>query len=521
MNSANSPPQVASLTHSVNHFLRRFPRGVVLAMLSFVIGGGVGALTALVLYATKPLLVMLPIAALLVVIPTFMISDKRLYWFGIFLFLLQFEIQKNLNDGLAVIERLGVDYTLWHFTFEVRATDLILAVLLFYWYVEALLKGKRWYFPRPAWLVLGFFAACLISLIGAPSAYLGLVEISRQLKFFALFLFAVNNIDSKNSLRLLALMAVLILTVQGGVTALRFETGWMTPLAFGDTGQDADQVTAYLSVDRENSGDLVRSFGTLSSPGSTVHLCMMTIPFALLLCMRNPMFRFRALFIGLACFGIGALLLTFTRAYYLTVAVEIMVAFLIGIRHRYLSRLEILLVIVTGLLSLGALAPKIYEQTQVRKDSVTVRLEQYKATFDMILDNPLFGVGLNNGTAMKEHYVHVSYDERDPDTQFYLEPTHNLYLSLTSEIGVIGGLLYFAFFGCVIAHAWRLANSSADPELRFVSNVVLVAFAGVIVNALYDPMHEDGVMNLLWLYSGMVFALTRITTIATAARGDA
>ena len=521
MNPATSPPQVVSLTNSLNHFLRRFPRGVILLVLSFVLGGGMGALTALVLYATKPLLVMLPIVALLLVIPTFVICDKRLYWFGVFLFLLQFEIQKNLNDGLAVIEKLGVDYTLWHFTFEVRATDLILAVLLFYWYVEALLKGQRWYFPRAGWLIIGFFAFCLISLIDAPSPYLGIVEISRQLKFFLLFLFAVNNVDNKRNLRLLAFMAVLILTIQGGVTALRFETGWMTPLTFGDTGQDADQITAYLSVDREKSGDLVRSFGTLGSPGSTDHLCMMTIPFALLLCMRNPMFRFRILFLGLTCFGIGALLLTFTRAYYLTTTVQILAAFLLGIRHRYLTRMEVLLLVAFGLAALGAASPKIYEQMTVRKDSVTVRLEQYKATFDMIVDNPLFGVGLNNGTAMKEHYVHVSYDERDPDTQFYLEPTHNLYLSLTSEVGLVGGMLYFAFFGCVIARAWRLANSDADHELRFIGNVILVAFAGVVVNAIYDPLHEDGVMNLLWLYSGIVFALTRTNTSSVAARANA
>ena len=517
MRPAHPPPQVATLTNSLNHLMRRFPHGAVPAVLSLVLGGGIGMLTALVLYVTKPLMVALPIASLLLALPTFVIRDKRLYWFGLFLFFLQFEIQKNLNDGLAVIERLGVDYTLWHFTFEVRATDLILAVLFFYWYVEALVNGKRWHFPRAAWLVVGFFVFCLISLFSAPSPYLGLVEISRQLKFFLLFLFAVNNTDSKSTLRLMALMAVTILTVQGGVTALRFETGWMTPLTFGDTGQDADQITEYLSVDRDQLGDVVRSFGTLGSPGSTVRLCMMTIPFALLLSMRNPMFRFRLPFLSLMIFGIGALLLTFTRAFYLTTAVQVVAAFLLGIRHRYLSKMEVLLLMVLAVAATCAIAPKIYEKLTVRQDSVSVRFAQYKAAFDMIIDNPMFGVGLNNGTGVKERYVNISYDEQDPDTQFYLEPTHNLYLSLTSEIGLIGGMLYFIFFGCVITRAWRLSKSAVDPELRFFANVMLVAFAGVVVNALYDPLHEDGVMNLLWLYSGMLFALTRNGSSVTGA----
>lgn len=126
-------PRVASLTASINGLLRRFPRGTVPAALSFVLGGTMGVVTALVLYVTKPLLVVLPIAGLLLVMPTFVTRDKRLYWFGVFLFTVQFEIQKNLNDALAVLDRLDVDYSLWHFTFELRATDLILMVLLYYW----------------------------------------------------------------------------------------------------------------------------------------------------------------------------------------------------------------------------------------------------------------------------------------------------------------------------------------------------------------------------------------------------
>jgi hypothetical protein len=478
-----------------------------------------GAMMALFLYVTKPLLVALPIAGLLVVMPTFLIRDKRLYWLGVFLLTLQFEISKNLNNGLAVIDRLNIDYTLWHFTFQIHATDLILTVLLFYWYAETLFKGQRPYFPRAAWLVVGFFGFSLLSLVAAPSAYLGLVELWRQLKFFVVFLYFVNNVDSKATLRLVAIMAVVILTIQGAVTVLRFETGWMEPLAFGDTGQDEDQVVQYLSVDRDEIGEQVRSFGTLGSPGSTLRLCVMVIPFALLLSMRNPLFQQRLLFLGLTAFGMGSMLLTFTRSYYLTAAVQVSVAVLIGIRHRYLSRVEVLLLVVLGLVGVGAVVPKVYDQLTYRRDSVTVRLEQYKATLNMIVDNPVFGVGLNNGTGVKERYVTVSFDQHDPDTQFYLEPTHNLYLSLTSEIGLIGSLLFFAFFANVIARTWRVSNTAMDPDLRLFANALLVVFAGLIVNSLYDPLHEDAPMTLIWMYCGIAFAMTRMAASGDGERG--
>jgi O-antigen ligase len=236
----------------------------------------------------------------------------------------------------------------------------------------------------------------------------------------------------------------------------------------------------------------------------------MVIPFALLLSMRNPVFSHRLLFLGLTAFGMGSLLLTFTRAYFPTTAIQLAAAFLIGIRHRYLSRLEVLLLVVIGVAAVGAVAPKIYEQLAVRQDSVTVRMEQYKTAIAMIVDNPVFGVGLNNGTSVKERYVNVSYDKYDPDTQYYLEPTHNLYLSLTSEIGLIGSMLYFAFFFNVVLRTWRLSNTAVDPDLRFCANAILIAFAGLFVNSLYDPMHEDAPMTLMWMYCGIAFALARM-----------
>ena len=354
---AYPPPRVASPNGPISNVLRRLQYGPSPVVLLIVLGGGLGALMALVLYVTKPLLIALPIAGLLLVMPTFVIRDKRLYWLGVLLLTLQFEISKNLNNGLAVVDRLNIDYTLWHFTFQVHATDLILIVLLFYWYVETVSKGQRPYFPRAAWLVVGFFGFCLLSLAAAPSAYLGFVEIWRQLKFFIVFLYFANNVDSKATLRLVAIAAVAILTIQGAVTVLRFESGWMEPLAFGDTGQDEDQVVQYLSVDR-SEGDQVRSFGTLGSPGSTLRLCLLVIPFALLFSMRNPLFQQRLLFLALAAFGMGALLLTFTRSYYLTAAVQVSVAVLIGIRHRYLPRMEVLLLIALGLGGLGAAAQR-------------------------------------------------------------------------------------------------------------------------------------------------------------------
>jgi hypothetical protein len=472
-------------------------------LLMFCLGCGIGTLVALALYVTKTAYVGLAPLGLALVLSTVFVKNFRLYWFAIFLLSLQFTISKNLNDGLAVIDELKIDYTIQNFTFQITASDLVLLVLLAFWANDRVFHGKPMRFPPVTWLAVGYLGVALLSTAGAASPYLGFVEISQQIKLFIVYLFAVNCLDSKSAVRLLAVVGVIILVTQAGMTVARFETGYMTPLTFGETHQELSQIEQYLSVDRTDEGSAVRAFGTLGSPGSTARLCMMVIPFALFLCVPNAMFRMRFAFAALTAFGLGGLVLMFTRVYYITTAVQIVLAFLIMLRDRMLKREEVVLIVLVGLAALGAASPKLYEQFTVREDSVSVRFLQYEAAAKMILDNPFLGVGLNNGTGQKPRYVNVTYNPYDPETQFYLEPTHNVYLSLASEIGVFGALLFVAFFTRVTLLAWRQSRHSTDPEIRLVANALVVVFCGVAVNGLMDPLQEYPVLVLLWLYAGI------------------
>jgi hypothetical protein len=447
---------------------------------------------------------------LALLLSTVFVKNFRLYWFAIFLLSLQFTMSKNLNDGLAVNDELKIDYTIQNFTFQITATDLALLVLVVIWANDRMFRRQPMRFPPVTWLAVGYLGISLLSTVGAASPYLGYVELSQQIKFFIVYLFAVNCLDSKSAVRVLAIVGVIILVTQAGMTVARFETGYMTPLTFGDTHQELSQIEAYLAVDRTDEGSWVRAFGTLGSPGSTVRLCMMVIPFALFLCVPNAMFRMWFAFAVLTAFGLLGLVLTFTRVYYITTAVQCVLAFLIMLRDRMLKREVVVLVVLLGLAAVAAVSPKLYEQFTIREDSASVRFLQYEAAAKMILDNPFLGVGLNNGTGEKPKYVDVTYNRYDSNTQFYLEPTHNMYLSLASEIGVFGALLFVAFFARVTLLAWRQSRHSTDPEIRLVANALVVVFCGVAVNGLMDPLQEYPVQVLLWLYAGISLNLPRM-----------
>jgi O-antigen ligase len=165
---------------------------------------------------------------------------------------------------------------------------------------------------------------------------------------------------------------------------------------------------------------------------------------------------------------------------------------------------------MAGLAAAAAMSPKIYEQFTVRSDSATVRFYQYEAAFRMILDHPILGVGLNNATGDKPKYVNVTYNRRDSNTQFYLEPTHNMYLALTSEIGIAGALIFFGFFTRIAVLAWRQSRHSPDPEIRWIASALFLTFVSVGVSGLMDPFQEHATLFLLWIYAGITLNLPRM-----------
>src|SRR5262245_8591010 len=159
------------------------------------LGGGIGVLVGLALYVTKAAYVALLPLGLALLLPMAFVKNFRLYWFAVFLLSTQFQFSKNLNDGLAVRDELKIDYLIWNFTFQITATDVVLLVLLAIWANDCLFHAKRMRFPPVTWLAVGYLGICLLSIIGAASPYLGFVELWQQIKFFIVYLFAVNCLD--------------------------------------------------------------------------------------------------------------------------------------------------------------------------------------------------------------------------------------------------------------------------------------------------------------------------------------
>ena len=116
-----------------------------------------------------------------------------------------------------------------------------------------------------------------------------------------------------------------------------------------------EETKRYLTVDRQSGEEVGRGgFGTLDGPAATNRLLLMVIPFALFLSVRNAMFRARWAFAAASAFGMLGILLTFTRVYFIVIALQLALVFLLMVRDRVLKRQEVILIVLLAFLALAA-----------------------------------------------------------------------------------------------------------------------------------------------------------------------
>lgn len=129
------------------------------------------------------------------------------------------------------------------------------------------------------------------------------------------------------------------------------------------------------------------------------------------------------------------------------------------------------------------------------------------AAWEMLVDNPAFGVGAGNYTQRFAEYAErvgsAAPDYHDPTGARY---PHNLYLEIGAETGVLGltvfaAVLFAAFAALERAHR---AGASSLLGLGGLARALQVALVGYLVSSLF--LHGD-FQRYLWLLLGMAGAM--------------
>jgi O-antigen ligase len=464
-----------------------------------------GAVIAASISLLKPIWILLALSGFLVFTLTFLIKETKLYWMVLFIFALQLDLKKNLLDGLRVLEDLHIDYLQFIFAPEIRLSDIPLAILCILWIHNIVFLKKKYKFPKASWFAIGFLVWSGLSMLKAPYIYLSIVELLRQCKFFLIYLYTVNNVDSKREVKAIFICLLIALILQGTVTLVRYKLQYFEPI-FGETfGRSFMSSAVQRLVVNPSAGELKASFGTF--PGAiTSQFFILLLPIALMACHKNPTFSRQWVFFPLFVMGTLGLYVTYSRTSFIAFIVEVILYFYFSLRRGYHSKMTGLLLFVFVSLATIIILPKLSDYIDRKNMNVAIRFEQYKIANSIILTNLIFGVGLNNSTGAAKAYIKHSSSPIDPISQASDAPTHSFFLNLLIETGAVGFMLYIVFFIYVCREAWRLSRSGRDPEITFFATILLIAIIGLASGVLTNPLFDDPIQTLLWLYAGMIIA---------------
>jgi len=348
---------------------------------------------------------------------------------------------------------------------------------------------------------LGFLIAGLLSLSNATDpAYLWF----DTWRFAGLLLVsvAVSNL-SESDIRTLALAICALCLVQTAVAGLQYVSG--SELGLSVLGEEQ------IVEENINFSAQRRAGGLKVHPNILGYYYEFVWPLALALALsRGPLLLRLAGAAGAASALVGVVL-TLSRASWLTFPVSAALLILLVYRDRLFSRTSL---IVLGLLAIvGAVAalyagPLIWERlTADDGGSAAQRGPLNAAALALFEQFPIFGVGLNNFGNQFAVLDRTGLSRLAGLFDRSNHVVHNLHILILTEVGVVGYAAFALVFGIGIARGFRAARRApvGDP-LAAIAAACAVGLIAHLLHGLVDPGFRLnlGIAELLYTGLGLI-----------------
>ncbi len=118
------------------------------------------------------------------------------------------------------------------------------------------------------------------------------------------------------------------------------------------------------------------------------------------------------------------------------------------------------------------------------------RINQLKESVNLVMKYPLFGVG--QGMSVLGMFLENPRGEM----YYFPSPSHNLYLHLTEEIGLVPFLTLFIFLYLLLAPKIKSAGNMI-PNNKIQGDIFLSGTVSILLNGLFQPVYSTTVLYLL------------------------
>jgi len=331
--------------------------------------------------------------------------------------------------------------------------------------VLAVVRGKRiiMHDKAFAYLIVAFLIVGVQSFIGARDAEGGLVRFQFLLKYMVFLFLSIQFVTDRKELRRMFVVIAVALAMKS-----------FLPFVVSPPEQ-------YASPSFVWSEGVIRYEGFEFEPNT---FALMQIFFIPVLLFTFYIFR-RKLFIKvlvvLAILGsVTVLILSFSRGGFVTL-VFLLVCFLIVERRNKTILTAGILLIIAGIIMapstywrrIGSLFNALSNVQQFH--AIASRLGAIRASIDLGLKHPIFGIGIGNFPSHTPFYMPLKIT------------VHNAFLEVFSELGLIGIFVFFLLFLYNIIVLKRLSRLD-DDEASQLGRILLVLYLSVFVNGLFIPI---------------------------------
>ena len=391
--------------------------------------------------------------------------------------------------------------------------SLLVIVGLMLWGFNVLKKEEFKIISNPLNIpVFSFIIICVLSLIWSNNPFVSLKELPLFLAGPLLYFVIVNNIYNEQQINRI-IGAVIITGTLFGIYGILQYNGIDFSFWIGNYGRG-------------------KVFGLFGNAGYFAEYLILPLPItiSLFLVSKNKMIK------GLLLVGIltmaTTIALTFTRTPYLSLVISfifMLLLFVISQGERLfkenkkifivilttIALIVSLFVIPTSLNEKGTILSKIKERisiSQLGSEFFTGRRAAiWKYTIPMIKDYPLLGSGIGSFKYNSLRYQAKFFDQGDNRALYpygVADKTHNEYLQLWVELGIIGLIIFIWLIFAYFNYGLKILKREKD---RYKQGVI-IGLMGSVMAFLIDsifwfPLHHSFTSFLFWLCLGLLVVM--------------
>ncbi|MBZ0271149.1 O-antigen ligase family protein [bacterium] len=227
---------------------------------------------------------------------------------------------------------------------------------------------------------------------------------------------------------------------------------------------------------------------------------------------RSGARHIRLAYVALISVLTSCLVMTFNRGTWVGVLLGLTMLMFLG--RLSFKKVSVALILVVALLLFGMtnlfsildVEQKVNVLVEVSRSSGQARITRWMSAANVMLDQPLLGVGYNNYA-----YNYGRYSIEEGWVPLYGSP-HNMYVDLLTGTGLVG----FGIFAMFLRRMWRLHYENwkyaVDPELKSIALGLLLVYVFFVGASLFDsflfkPHHTS---HLVFILFALTAAIRRI-----------